>query len=286
MSETTSSPASEFVTFIQHQLPGLEAGSYELGIGQRVDDSDGQPISGDTLGRSYAFAVTGDRFRLSNPSATVASTFPASNATGEYSTALAHVVFAAPSFPWIRSAAKVPPPLPAPGKDADADVPTWLAVLVLDDDDAAAYPALTLDPVTGVARRPVPARGLRGEHARRQLQLLHRRDGHPRPRDRPGGRRSRADDRHTARAVRGHSADAGRPQAERPCPPGVGGEQAGGAERPAARRPDRQLRDRRRQPPPAARHDAATPTWCRWSRWRTSCRPPGRAARWPATPWS
>lgn len=150
MSETTSLAASEYVTFIQHQLPGLEAGSYQLGLSQHVDDSAGQPISGDTLSRSYAFAVTGDRFRLSNPSATVASTFPASNATGEYSTALAHVVFSAPSFPWVRSPAKTPPALPAPGKDADADVPTWLAVLTLDDDDAAAFPGLTLDPVTGV----------------------------------------------------------------------------------------------------------------------------------------
>ena len=141
-------PANEFVTFIQHQLPGLEDGSYQLTISQHVNDSAGQPISGQTLSRTYTFAVTGDRFRLSNPSATVASTYPASNATGEFSTVLPHVVFNAASFPWARSPSKSPPPLPAPGQDAKTDVPTWLAVLVLDDDDVTAYPGLVLDPVT------------------------------------------------------------------------------------------------------------------------------------------
>jgi hypothetical protein len=144
-------PANEFVTFIQHQLPGLEDGTYQLTISQHVNDSDGNPISAETLSRSYTFAVSGDRFRLSNPSATVASTFPASNATGEFTTVLPHVVFTAPSLPWARTPTKSPPPLPATGQDTEGDVPTWLAVLVLDDDDAAAYPGrLTLDPATGV----------------------------------------------------------------------------------------------------------------------------------------
>jgi len=146
MTDPTSapSPADEYVTFIQNQLPGLEDGDYQLDISQHVDDSDGQPISRDTLSRSYTFAVLGDRFRLSNPAATVASTFPASNDTGEFTTVLPHVAFTAPSFPWARS------PLPSPGQDAEADVPTWFAVLVLDDDDATAYPGLELTPVTAI----------------------------------------------------------------------------------------------------------------------------------------
>ena len=150
MTDPTPSPASEYVTFIQHQLPGLEDGRYQLDISQHVDDSQGQPISGDTLSRPYTFAVSGDRFRLSNPSATVAAVFPAPNETGEFTTALPHVVFTTPSFPWARYPTKTPPPLPAPGQDTETDVPTWLAVLVLDDDDATAFPGLTLDPVTAV----------------------------------------------------------------------------------------------------------------------------------------
>lgn len=150
-------PADEFVTFIQHQLPGLADGGYQLTISQHVNDSAGQPISGQTLSRSYTFAVTGDRFRLGNPSGTVASAFPASNATGEFSTVLPHVVFNAATFPWARSPMKSPPPLPAPGKDAATDVPTWLAVLVLDDDDVAAYPGLVLEPVTRVLGDLLPS---------------------------------------------------------------------------------------------------------------------------------
>jgi hypothetical protein len=157
MSTPAPAPATEFVTFLQHQLPGLEDGSYQLTVSHHVNDSAGNPISGQALSRSYTFAVSGDRFRLSNPAATVASTFPASNATGEFTTVLPHVVFTAPSFPWARYPTRVPPKLPDPGKDAATDVPTWLAVLVLDEDDATAFPGLTLDPVTGVLGDLFPA---------------------------------------------------------------------------------------------------------------------------------
>jgi hypothetical protein len=145
-------PANEFVTFIQHQLPGLGDGSYQLTISQHVNDSAGQPVSLETLSRTYTFAVTGDRFALSNPSASVASVFPASNATGEFSTVLPHVVFTAPTFPWARTPTTGKLQLPPVGQDAgtDTDVPTWLAVLTLDDDDVAPYTGLSLDPVIGV----------------------------------------------------------------------------------------------------------------------------------------
>jgi hypothetical protein len=143
------SPADEFVTFIQHELPGLEDGSYLLEIGQHVEDSAGTPISDGTLSRSYKFAVFGDRFALKNPDAAIASTFPASNGTGEFKTVLPHVVFTTTTFPWARSPLRAKPPLPAPGEDSDEDDPTWLAVLVLDDDDAAQH-ALKLVPEIGV----------------------------------------------------------------------------------------------------------------------------------------
>jgi hypothetical protein len=151
---TTPVPANEFVTFLQHQLPGLEDGGYQLTISQHVDDSADQTLSGTPLSRSYTFAVKGDRFRLSNPSATIASVFPAPNATGEFTTVLPHVVFTAPSFPWARYPTKTIPTLPDTGKDTDGDVPTWLAVLLLDDDDGIA-----LDPVTGAIGDLYPADG-------------------------------------------------------------------------------------------------------------------------------
>jgi hypothetical protein len=141
---TTPVPANEFVTFLQHQLPGLEDGGYQLTISQHVNDSADQALSGTPLSRSYTFAVKGDRFALSNPAATIASVFPASNATGEFGTVLPHVVFNAASLPWARYPTKTIPPLPATGQDTESDVPTWLAVLLLDEDDG-----VTLDPVIG-----------------------------------------------------------------------------------------------------------------------------------------
>ena len=87
---------------------------------------------------------------------------------------LPHVVFNSTSFPWVRSPTTSPPTLPAPGEDTEADVPTWLAVLVLDDDDAQP-PGLNLEPVTMVVGDLFPPAVYQAKHARRELQLLHRR---------------------------------------------------------------------------------------------------------------
>jgi hypothetical protein len=150
MNASANPLADEFVTFIQHALPGLEDGTYELEVSQRIEDADGQPINQEVVARTYTFAVTGDRFRLSDPGATIASCFPASNATGEFNTVLPHVVFNTPTFPWARYPTDTPPVPPAPGADTDLDVPTWLAILVLDADDMAAHATLALEPLTGV----------------------------------------------------------------------------------------------------------------------------------------
>ncbi len=144
-------PADEFVTFVQHQVPGLEDGSYELDLSQRITDSEDKEISDEPLDRSYRFAVTGDRFSLKNPDTTLASTFPASNATGEFKTVLPHVVFNSTTFPWVRTPTTAGLKLPPAGQDTEADVPTWLAVLVLDDDDLSPERKdLTLVPTIGV----------------------------------------------------------------------------------------------------------------------------------------
>ena len=148
--------ADEYVTFIQHRIPGLADGTYELTVSQTVTDTAGKAIAGDGLDRSYRFAVQGDRFSIRNPAATVSSVFPANNATGEFDTVFAHAVFNLPAFPWSRYPTTDEPVPPPSGKDVDADVPTWLAVLILDDDDVAAYPKLKLDPVTAQVRDLFP----------------------------------------------------------------------------------------------------------------------------------
>jgi hypothetical protein len=141
---------NEQVSFIQHNLPGLDAGEYQLRVDQEVFKSDGvTPVSGDSYSNTYTFAVTGDRFSLANPGSILNSVFPANNASGEYSNVLPHVVFSKKTFPWTRyPTTDLPYTPPEPGKDVDGDVPTWLWVLLLDEEDVAAYPSLQTTPVT------------------------------------------------------------------------------------------------------------------------------------------
>lgn len=138
---------NELVTFIQHHLPGLHAGDYQLKVSQSVFDSKGNQINSDTLQNQYVFAVKGDRFALSAPADTVAAVFPEDGATGEYSAVLPHVLFYKKTLPWVRYPTLTPPDS-KPVNGVDPDVPTWLTVLLLDEDDAAEFPALDLDPAT------------------------------------------------------------------------------------------------------------------------------------------
>jgi hypothetical protein len=150
------------VTFIQHQIPGLVDGAYQLTVSQRVNDSTGKPISDDTLTNQYTFAVLGDRFSLKNPAATVNSVFPPPGETGEFTTVLPHVVFQ-PTFPWTRIPNNTEQfQRPNPPLYLDKDVPTWLAVLLLDEDDVAAYkaqfPNFSLTPASAKVQDLFPAK--------------------------------------------------------------------------------------------------------------------------------
>lgn len=140
---------NQLVSFQQHQIPGLEDGEYQLTVAQRVIDDQKKRIDDGSLTNTYTFAVLGDRFALSNPTAAIASVFPPDDDTGEFTTVLPHVVLNSETFPWARFPTLTPPfTPPAPGQDTDADVPTWLAVLVFDEDDVAHFPELALPPVT------------------------------------------------------------------------------------------------------------------------------------------
>jgi hypothetical protein len=143
------------VTFFQHSLPGLEDGTYQLDVAQRIvapevrgpdrpgaAEGEGQaaPITGDPLTATYRFAVLGDRFTLTRPD-TVFALFPGDNAAGEFGAALPHAVLSNPTLPWARHPTAHPPTAGlAPGADTERDVPSWLAILLLDSGDVAAHP--------------------------------------------------------------------------------------------------------------------------------------------------
>ncbi len=129
----------EMVTFIQNDLPGFDAGQYELSFDQVVNDSSGGQLNTNVMEQSYTFAVTGDRFYLKNPNDTLYSVFPAAGASGEYSTVLPHVVFNKTILPWLRY-----PTTDLPDSSNNQDVPTWLTVILLDEDDVLDFPGLLL----------------------------------------------------------------------------------------------------------------------------------------------
>jgi len=138
---------NEAVTFIQHHLPGLDASAYDMTVAQTVFDGTGKQVGDNSLKNTYRFAVKGDRFALSNPGQTLAAVFPDEGQAGEFSAVLPHVLFYKKTLPWIRFPnLESPVPSLQPGKDVDGDVPTWLAVLLFDEDDAVEFPALGLQP--------------------------------------------------------------------------------------------------------------------------------------------
>jgi hypothetical protein len=154
MSDNSNNPQlNQLVSFIQHDLPGLDAGKYQLLVQQDVKDAEGKTVSDDTLTTTYNFAVTGDRFGLKKPGEMIYSVFPAANATGKYNAVLPSVVLTKTKFPWSRipnNTLNEELKKLEPGQDVDEDVSTWLTIILLDEDDVTAYandfPAFALQP--------------------------------------------------------------------------------------------------------------------------------------------
>lgn len=154
MSNNSNNPQlNELVSFLQHDIPGLDDGQYQLQVAQEVTDAKGNIVQDDTITSSYSFAVAGDRFGLKKPDQLIYSLFPAANATGEFNTVLPSVVLTQTTFPWSRyptnTLGEEYQPL-APGQDVDEDVSTWLTILLLDEDDLNRYkgsfPSFALPP--------------------------------------------------------------------------------------------------------------------------------------------
>lgn len=155
------------VSFVQHYLTGLDAGGYKLQMQQKLLDRSGKQINDQAYERSYTFAVSADRFALSQPGNVIYSLFPAENASGEFSNVLPHVVFSLATFPWVRYPTNyLPYAPPMPGTDTDADVPTWLWVMLLDEDDVEACrrqgSTLDLSPATRTVADLFPQAALSG----------------------------------------------------------------------------------------------------------------------------
>jgi hypothetical protein len=137
---------NQLVTFIQHDVPGLPAGEFKLTVSQRLKKDEIQ-INDEPLINEYTFAVLGDRFRLKNPAEVLYTVFPEDSGRGEYDTVLPHVVFTKSTFPWTRYPTSTEPERPPAGAATEANVPTWLSVLLFDEDDLTPGGPLSLEPV-------------------------------------------------------------------------------------------------------------------------------------------
>jgi hypothetical protein len=123
------------VAFIQHHLPALKAGEYKVLVQQEVETADHKIT--DRFVSQMKFAVAGNRFQLDDSE--IDSVFPPLNSQGEFSNVLPHLVLKRRTFPWERS----PAPAGALIGNSVDDVPTWLALLLIDTADGVA-PARTL----------------------------------------------------------------------------------------------------------------------------------------------
>lgn len=141
---TMQEPVNGTVEFIQHVLPGLDSGAYMLRVSQKLSTQTAVPSN------SYFFAVSSPRFAL-NP-ADLFATYPPDQSQGEFNGTLAHIVLVNRTLPWQRYPTLDEPVRSFPDSTHDRDVPTWLAVLMFDADDEAAYPGFRAQAQVGKVR--------------------------------------------------------------------------------------------------------------------------------------
>jgi len=137
-------PVDGTVEFVQHVLPGLEAGAYMLEVSQTLSTQAAAPTN------RYFFAVSSPRFAL-NP-ADVFAVYPPDKAVGEFDGTLPHVVLVNRTLPWQRYPTLDQPPRFFPDSQHDRDVPSWLAVFLFDADDEAAFPGFHAQARAGKVR--------------------------------------------------------------------------------------------------------------------------------------
>jgi hypothetical protein len=107
------------VQFIENHVPALSAGKYNLKISQVLQINNKVQ---ETYEQTKTFYIASERFTL--PLQIVHSVFPPESSTGDYGTALPHIVLNRSTLPWERNS----------GSDCTFPVP-WLALLLFHEDD-------------------------------------------------------------------------------------------------------------------------------------------------------
>jgi hypothetical protein len=128
------------ISFVQYLQPALKSGKFTLTATQVIAVLGGQVES---LQATQSFSVQGLRYQLDDDG--VDSVFPPSGGRGQFGTVLPHVVLTDPTLPWQRSptaqsAQQVDTAARREGAPAGVPVPSWLALLLFDEQDPPPKP--------------------------------------------------------------------------------------------------------------------------------------------------
>ena len=146
------------LVFVDSYQPPLDAGGYEVTVRQTVTGSRDGTSFAESFANLRRLYVRGERFAL-DPGEVVA-VFPPAGSRGDYADVLPHVVFARRTLPWERDPGLAPTPDAGTPPTSDTDSPpTWLAVLLLTEDEARQAPPQTRQ-VSDLAAAALPAGAL------------------------------------------------------------------------------------------------------------------------------
>lgn len=134
----STEPVSGKIKFVQHFLPPLTAGKYQIELEHKVKLGN-ENTDSFTYQNSSIFLVKGDRFNL-NPTH-IKSVFPPNNSQGDFTGVLPHIVFTKKGLPWEWKISGDPQI-----SQANGNVTPWIALLVFNEQDPISKEQpLTLD---------------------------------------------------------------------------------------------------------------------------------------------
>lgn len=118
----------DLVQFVENHRPFLPTGDYTIAVDQSLKIDGAADVLAEVPATALDFTVEGERFTLAPD--LIHAVFPPQGARGAFDNALPHAVFTRSTLPWER--------WPLGGGVLDPNSPSWLALLVLTEQEAAA----------------------------------------------------------------------------------------------------------------------------------------------------
>lgn len=123
-------PDHNEIEFVSHHVPPMTSGAYKVSVTQTVSEKPAGPVVASFTSKDLEFNVQGARFQLE--ASDVTAVFPPNGSLGDHQNVLPHVVLNRSTLPWERQATTGHTTAPAP---------SWLALVILSEDDVKPLPA-------------------------------------------------------------------------------------------------------------------------------------------------